>query len=80
MNRNEQQDAKLINVLASDIIGLLKIKEDRKNFAMEMSKNITILKINKDWLFPAEKGLTTTFLLKVMAGENKVIQIFNNFL
>lgn len=42
MNRNEQQDAKLINARASDIISLLKTKEDRKNFAMEMSKNITI--------------------------------------
>lgn len=42
MNRNEQQDAKLINVRGSDVICLLKTKEDRKNFAMEMSKNITI--------------------------------------
>ena len=38
INQNPEADKKLINCRASDIIALLKTKDDRKNFCMEMSK------------------------------------------
>ena len=38
INRNIEQEKKLVNCRASDIIGLLKTKDDRKNFCVEMSK------------------------------------------
>ena len=38
MNDNQPQPTRLINVRAIYITNLLRTKEDRKNFAMEMSK------------------------------------------
>jgi len=42
LNQNNQTGKKLINCRESDIISLLKIKDDRKNFCMEMSKKYII--------------------------------------
>lgn len=37
-NKNNQIDKKQLNCSSNNIIGLLKEKDDRKNFYMEMSK------------------------------------------
>ena len=37
MNQNIEAEKKLVNCRASDIITLLKTKDDRKHFCMEMS-------------------------------------------
>ena len=56
---------------------LLKTRDVLRHFCMEMSK-ITKKTLNFiDWLFPNEKGFSTTFLLKVMSGGKKVIKIFD---
>ena len=38
INPNNEAEKKLVNCQVSDIISLLKTKDDRKNFCMEMSK------------------------------------------
>ena len=37
MNINNNNNAQVVNCRASDVINLLKTKEDRRNFCIEMS-------------------------------------------
>ena len=75
INENKGNENNIIKCRASNVINLLKTRDDRRHFCMEMSK-ITKQTLNFiDWLFPNEKGFNTTFLLKVMSGEKKVTKI-----